>query len=118
MKLSETSSPAVAGWYWWRASKNSNPTEIKVSQSDISSGRYSRWGGEWHPFPSFTDVIDYREKCIAAQLSEKKMRAELDLHISVLKRFVDFLIKISGNIFVPKGEIKKFLEGIKDVRKD
>ena len=111
-KEPKSKTPKFAGWHWWKPTSDGKVIDILVTDSDIASNKFKNFGGEWHHFPTFNEVSEYRSAYVdlyqRAKVNETRMR-ELEL---VLNKFVEFMGDVSKKTFTPKSEIKEFLEKV------
>lgn len=108
----DLASPKQPDWYWWKALPSSPPTTIHVNEADVKHNKFKNWGGEWHRFPSFDDVIEHRMAYYDLYKRAKANEVRNVKNEETMKEMVDFILVLSGKTFVPKKEIKEFLEKI------
>lgn len=108
-----TSSPTASGWYWWKATKESELIELHVSQKDVDEKKYARFGGEWHKFPTFGEIADHREKSQQVDMLIEMTNRRANEYASLMVKFVEFLLFISSKTLVPKKDIRAFLEEVR-----
>jgi hypothetical protein len=106
----DLSNPMKPGWHWWKPTKDHPEVSILVTEVDIKSQRYKTFGGEWHHFPSFNEVMDYRQAYYDLYQRAKVNETNMRNIENALIAYHDFLKSVSTKTLTPKKEITSFLE--------
>ena len=105
-------SPKQAGWHWWKPTAENPATGIIVTDDDIKSKKFRNFGGEWHQFPTFNEVMEYRQAYYDLYQRAKVNEGRIKVAEFTLIEMAKMLNYATTKTFTPKVEIKELLAKI------